>query len=90
MQITPFFSGERLDLESRRVHALRTGDRDEDVKQAIATKLVALAKAGERNPDILCEQVLRDIRRARVRPPQLGGLHRCRGRTMADAHACKP
>jgi hypothetical protein len=33
---------------------------------------------------------LRDIRRARVRPPQLGGLHRCRGRTMADAHACKP
>jgi hypothetical protein len=62
----PFFSGERLDLESRRVHALRTGDRDEGVKQAIATKLVALAKAGERNPDILCEQVLRDIRRARV------------------------
>jgi len=46
--------------------ALRTGDRDEGVKQAIATKLVALAKAGERNPDILCEQVLRDIRRARV------------------------
>ncbi len=75
MQIIPFPNGERLDPESRRVLsvalemvciALRTGDRDEGVKQAIATKLVALAKAGERNPDILCEQVLRDIRRARV------------------------
>jgi hypothetical protein len=30
-------------------------------KQAIATKLIALAKAGERNPDILCEEVLKDI-----------------------------
>jgi hypothetical protein len=75
MQITPFLNGERLDTESKRVLsvalemvciALRTGDGDEGVKQAIATKLVALAKAGERNPDILCEQVLRDIGRARV------------------------
>jgi hypothetical protein len=75
MQITPFLNGERIDQESRRVLSvalemvcivLRTGDRDEGVKQVIATKLVALAKAGERNPDILCEQVLRDIRRARV------------------------
>jgi hypothetical protein len=36
--------------------ALRTGDCDDSVKQAIATKLIALAKAGERNPDILCEE----------------------------------
>jgi hypothetical protein len=42
---------------------LRTGDCDDGVKQAIATKLIALAKAGERNPDILCEEVLKDIRR---------------------------
>ena len=41
--------------------ALRTGDCD-DFKQAIATKLIALAKAGERNPDILREEVLKEIR----------------------------
>jgi hypothetical protein len=28
-----------------------------------APKLIALAKTGERNPDILCEEVLKDIRR---------------------------
>jgi hypothetical protein len=42
--------------------ALRTGDCDQGVKQAIATKVIALAKTGERNPDILCEEVLKDIR----------------------------
>jgi hypothetical protein len=42
--------------------ALRTGDCDDGVNQAIATKLIALAKTGERNPDILCEEVLKDIR----------------------------
>jgi hypothetical protein len=42
--------------------ALRTGDCADDVKQAIANKIIALAKAGERSPDALCEQVLKDIR----------------------------
>jgi hypothetical protein len=46
--------------------ALRTGDCDEGVKLAIATKLIALAKAGERNP-INCAKKLKDIRR-----PQMG------------------
>ena len=41
---------------------LRTGDCDDGVKQAIATKLIALVKTGERNPDILCEEILKDIR----------------------------
>jgi hypothetical protein len=72
MPITPFLNGERFDLEGERVLrvafemvciALRTGDCDDGVKQAIATKLIALAKAGERNPNILCEEVLKDIRR---------------------------
>jgi hypothetical protein len=45
--------------------ALRTGDCDDGVKQAIATKLIALAEAGERNPDILCEEALKDIRTPR-------------------------
>jgi hypothetical protein len=70
MPITPFLNGERFDLETQRVLsvalemisiALRTGDCDDDVKRAIATKLIALAKAGERNPDTLCEEVLKDI-----------------------------
>jgi hypothetical protein len=43
--------------------ALRTGECDDGVKQAVAAKLIALAKAGERNPNILCEEVLKDIRR---------------------------
>ncbi len=71
MSITPFLDGERFDLEGERVLrlafemvciALRTGDCDDHVKQAIATKLIALAKAGERNPDRLCEEAVKDIR----------------------------
>jgi hypothetical protein len=42
--------------------ALRTGDCDDYVKQAIATKLITLAKTGERDPDRLCEEVVKDIR----------------------------
>jgi hypothetical protein len=71
MPITPFLNGERFDPESARILsvalemvciALRTGDCDDDIKQAITTKLIALVKAGERNPDILCEEALKDIR----------------------------
>jgi hypothetical protein len=40
--------------------ALRTGDCADEIKQAIATKVIALLKAGERNPDTLCEEVLKD------------------------------
>lgn len=70
MMITPFLNGEKFDLETKRVMglalemvciALRTGDCADDVKQAIANKIIDLAKAGERNPDRLCEQVLKDI-----------------------------
>jgi hypothetical protein len=69
--IGPFLNGERLDPETRRVLgiafemvciALRTEDSDDFVKQAIANKIIDLARAGERNPDLLCEQDLRDIR----------------------------
>ena len=71
MPITPFLNGVRFDPETRRILgvaleltciALRTGDCADDVKQAIADKLIALAKTGERNPDVLSEKVLRDIR----------------------------
>jgi hypothetical protein len=42
--------------------ALRAGDCDDGVRQAIAIKIIELAKTGERNPDILCEQALTAIR----------------------------
>jgi hypothetical protein len=69
MPITLFY-GEHFDPETTRVLsvalemvsiALRTYS-DDRVKEAIAAKLIALAKAGERNPDILCEETLKDIR----------------------------
>jgi hypothetical protein len=69
MPITPY--GHRFDPEDKRVLgvafemvciALRVGDCDDGVKRAIAAKIIDLANAGERNPDILCEQALQDIR----------------------------
>jgi hypothetical protein len=71
MPITPFLNGERFDPEGRRVLgvafemvciALRAEESDDFVKQAIASKIIALARAGERNPDLLCEQALKHIR----------------------------
>jgi hypothetical protein len=71
MPIRPYLNGERFDPETTRVLgvalelvciALHTGDCDDHVKQAIADKIIALAKGGERNPDILCERVLEEIR----------------------------
>ena len=72
MPIRFFLKGEQFDQESIRILgvafeqvciALRTGDCADDVKQAIANKIIDLAKTGERNPDLLCERALKDIRR---------------------------
>jgi hypothetical protein len=61
MPITPYLNGERFEPETEHVLgvafeqvciALRIGASDDDVKQAIANKVIELAKAGERNPDI--------------------------------------
>jgi hypothetical protein len=66
-----------MDLETKRVLGvafemicvgLRIGDCAEEVKQAIANKVIELAKTGERNPDLLCEQALNDLR---APPPQV-------------------
>jgi hypothetical protein len=71
MPITPYLNGVRFDPETKRVVgvafervclALRIEGSDDHVKQAIATKIIDLAKAGERNPDLLCERVLEEIR----------------------------
>src|SRR5262249_34836821 len=71
MPIRPFLNGEQFDPETVRILgvaleqvciALRTGDCDDDVKQAIANKIIEHAKTGERNPDLLCERALKGIR----------------------------
>jgi hypothetical protein len=50
----------------RHGRCLRTGDCDDDVKQAIANKIIELAKTGERHPDLLCEHALEYIRKPQV------------------------
>jgi hypothetical protein len=71
MPIFPFLHGERFDEETTRALgvafeivriALRVGACDDPAKQAIADKIVALAKTGESNPDVLAEKVLNAIR----------------------------
>jgi len=41
--------------------ALSTGDDDDHVRRTIADKLIALARTGERNPDVLCDKALEAI-----------------------------
>ena len=71
MPIREFLNGNKFDCETARVLgvafelvcvALRLGDCGDDVKEAIAKKLILLAQGGERHPDLLCEQVLKDLR----------------------------
>jgi hypothetical protein len=62
---------DQLDSETQRILrlaveltclALRTGDCADDVRQAIAAKIIKVAQDGERDPNILCEQALKEIR----------------------------
>jgi hypothetical protein len=75
MPIRSFLNSEQFDQETLRILGvafeqvcvgLRIGECDDDVKQAIANKVIELAKTGERNPDLLCEHALQDIREAEV------------------------
>ena len=71
MPVRSFLNGKQFDQESKRILgvafeqvciALRTGECHDNVGQAIANKIIALVKTGERNPDLLCERALEDIR----------------------------
>ena len=71
MPITRFLNDERFDRETLRVMgvafemtcvALRIAGADDGAYQLIANKIINLAKAGEHNPDLLCERTLDDIR----------------------------
>jgi len=76
MPIRPFLNGNNSIRKTVRILGvafeqvcigLRTGDCDDDVKQAIAGKIIDLSKSGERNPDLLCE-------RARLRILRVDGV----------------
>jgi hypothetical protein len=76
MPITTWLDGYKPDPETKRVigvafektrAALRLVDRDDPVVAIIAKKIIELAKAGERNPDLLCERALMDLRES---PPR--------------------
>jgi uncharacterized Fe-S cluster-containing MiaB family protein len=67
----PFLNGRQFDPEALRILglafeqvciALQVETSDDDVRQAIANKVIEFAKA-EGRPDLLCERVLEDIRR---------------------------
>ena len=71
-----FLEGQKFDPETKRIMgvafeltraALRLVDRDDLAVAIIAKKIIELAKAGERNPDLLCERALKDLREP---PPQ--------------------
>jgi len=67
MPITPFLDGNTFDPETKRIMgiafemtctALGLTDRGDPANGIVAKRIIELAKAGERNPDLLCERVL--------------------------------
>ena len=77
MPISIFLEGQKFDPETKRIMgvafeltraALRLVDRDDLAEAIIAKKIIELAKAGERNPDLLCERALKDLHES---PPQV-------------------
>jgi hypothetical protein len=72
MPIAPFLDGDiKFDPEAKRVVglafemarvALGLPDRDDVANEILAKRVIELAKAGERNPDLLCEGVLKEFR----------------------------
>jgi hypothetical protein len=70
MPITPFIQEMSFDPETRRVigvafemtcTALRLTDRGDMANAIIAERIIEFAKTGERNPDLLCEGVLKQF-----------------------------
>jgi hypothetical protein len=77
MPIRPHLDGQNFDSETIRVMglafemtlvALRLADRGDLANDVLARKIVDLAKAGERDPERLCEGVLHEFR---APPPQV-------------------
>ncbi len=71
MSIRAFLDGHKFDPETKRVMglayemtcvALKLADRNDLANEVIAKKIIELAKAGERDPDRLCDRTLADLR----------------------------
>jgi len=68
MPITPFLGDQKFDPETTRIMGVAFEMARATVKRdwggglyashSIARKIIELAKSGERNPDVLCEQAL--------------------------------
>ena len=71
MPIRPHLDGQKFDPETIRVMglafemalvALRLADRGDLANEIIARKIIDLAKAGERDPERLCDRVFMEFR----------------------------
>ena len=71
MPITQFLDSPKFDLETTRVVgvaiemarvALQLDDQSNLINERIAKRIIELAKAGELDPNLLCECVLREFR----------------------------
>jgi hypothetical protein len=80
MSIRQYLNGERFDAETMRVlgialevarAALRSEERCARADETIATHIITLAKAGERDSDRLCDYALAKLREADGRTSQL-------------------
>ena len=70
MPIRPHLDGHKFYPETIRVMglafemaliALRLADRDDLANEVVAQKIIALAKAGERDPERLCDGVMKEF-----------------------------
>jgi hypothetical protein len=77
MSLTQYLDGHSLDPETRRIMgiafemaraALRLTDRSDPITEMLAKRIIALAKDGLRDPDLLCEWALDDVRK---QPPRV-------------------
>jgi hypothetical protein len=71
MPISQFLGNSNFDLETRRIMglafemtrlALGLADRGDIANELIAKRIIELAQAGELNPDVLCEAVVKELR----------------------------
>ena len=74
MPMTRFLDAHRFDAETRRVMgiafemaqvALRPSYQDDLAHEIVAHGIITLAKAGERDPELLCEGALKSFRARR-------------------------
>src|SRR5262245_54650000 len=82
MPITPFLGNQKFDPETTRImdvafetarKAVKRDWGDLYASHSIAKRIIELAKDGERNPDVLCEQALRYFLRPRQHPNESPG-----------------